>query len=104
MSDIEERAEKEALHDAGDFWDSHEYIEIIQKFVYIDNKVRDLSGIIKVKEKSGDTITEKDYESFYYYKHYGIIFERWITCNELKRNGYSLDKNGKWVKNIEEKI
>ncbi len=97
MSKAEDRAHKQALRDAGDFWDNHNWSEILQRYAYVANKSRDELEKLEKKRDRGYRLDEDDWEDYEYYDRYHHMLACWIANSELGDKGYEQDKKGRWI-------
>lgn len=97
MSKAEDRAHKQALRDADDFWDNHNWSEILQRYAYVANKQSDELSKLQKREDRGYRVDEDDWEDYEYYKCYHQLLACWIANSELGDKGYEQDKDGRWI-------
>ncbi len=69
MGEIIKSVEVRANSDAIDFFEKHNYKEVLEKYVYVRNRFLELNKLIDGKKISGDC-SERDYEDLFYYVQY----------------------------------
>ena len=97
MGEIIKSVEVRANSDAINFFEKHNYKEVLEKYAYVRNRFLELNKLIDSEKMKGD-YSERDYEELFYYAQYWYSLAVGIANTELNRNGYEKGNDGKWEK------
>ena len=97
MNAVERRARKQAAKDADEFWENHDWEDILDRYAVTSNQADKELKKLERKESWGFTISEEDYEDYYYYIRYSELLALWMANTQLTHNGYKRDEDGLWT-------
>ena len=97
MGKVEDKATEQARRHASEFFEEHDWDDILEKYAEVSNRSREELDRIIQRTERGARVEEADTADYHYYQCYYDLFAHWIANSELSSKGYERDKHKNWI-------